>query len=84
MSNIGKTVVSIRFCGKDLDPKRIGELLGFTESEPFETIVKRLKSGRVVWTIGLGNDDPLEKKIETLLAQFTDESKLTQVATIRS
>jgi len=80
MSLIDKTVVSIRFYGKDLDPKRIGELLGFTESESFETIIKRLKNGRVVWTIRLENDEPLEKKIETLLAHFTDDIKQWNLA----
>jgi hypothetical protein len=81
MSKINQTVVCIRFYGQDLDSKTIGELLGFIESEPFESTIKRLKSGRVVWTIRLENDDPLEKKIQTLLAHFTDEINQWKTAT---
>lgn len=80
MSKIDKTVVSIRFFGKDLDPKSIGELLCFTESEQFEINVKNRKNGWVVWSIRIENDEPLEKQIEALFAQFTNEIKLWELA----
>lgn len=81
MSMIDKTIVSIRFSGWDLDPADIGKQLGFTQSELFESTVKRLKNGHVVWGVRLENDEPLEDKIETLLAQFTDDIRRWKTAT---
>jgi hypothetical protein len=75
MAELDNTMVSIRFSGKDLDPKKLGALLGFIESESTEMTVKRLKSGRVIWSIRLQNKEslPLEKKIEALLGEFTKD-----------
>jgi hypothetical protein len=83
MAELGNTMVSIRFSGKDLDPKKLGALLGFIESESTEMTVKRLKSGRVVWSIRLQNKEflPLEKKIEALLGEFTKEINTWKRAT---
>jgi hypothetical protein len=75
MAEVDNTTVSIRFSGKDLEPKKLGEILGFIESESTESTVKRLKSGRVVWSIRLQTNEtlPLEKKVEALLCEFTKE-----------
>jgi len=73
MSSIYKTIVSIRFYGKNLNPKEVERLLGFRGAVPFESTIKNLRDGDVVWTIRLENDEPLENKIETLLHQFTNE-----------
>lgn len=58
-----------------MDPMQVGELLRFKESEPTRSTVKRLKSGRVIWSIELETNEnlSLEKKIEALLAEFTND-----------
>jgi hypothetical protein len=75
MAELDHTIVHIRFSGVNLDPKKVGELLGFIKSKSTRSTVKRLKSGRVVWSIELESNEnlPLEKKIEALLAEFTNE-----------
>jgi hypothetical protein len=83
MAELDHTIVSIRFSGKNLDSKIIGESLGFIESETTESTIKRLKSGHVIWSIRLVNNEtlPLEKKIEVLLAEFTKETYIWKHAT---
>jgi hypothetical protein len=83
MAELDNTRVSIRFSGKDLDPKKLGEFLGFIESESTESTVKRLKSGRVLWSIRLQTNEtlPLEKKVEALLGEFTKEINTWKRAT---
>jgi hypothetical protein len=73
MAELDHTIVSIRFVGQDLDPKRLGEMLGFTEPGTTKSIIKRLKNGTVVWSISFENNDAftVEEKINVILARFT-------------
>lgn len=75
MAELDRTLVSLRFSGQDLDPKEFGETLGFIESKRTETTIKRSKSGIVHWSISLIDNEtiPLEDKIESLLAVFTND-----------
>jgi hypothetical protein len=77
------TMVSIRFIGKDLDPERQGELLGFTETERTRSTIKRRKGGVVVWSIAYEDNEAasLEKEIAALLALFTKDKKAWAQAT---
>jgi hypothetical protein len=83
MTELDRTIVSIRFSGQDLDPKKLGEVLGFIESETIESTIKRLKSRVVVWSIKFKNNEtlPLEEKIEALLTRFTNEINVWKHAT---
>jgi hypothetical protein len=83
MADLSRTIVSIRFSGQDLDPKKLGEMLGFVESESSESTIKHLKSGVVVWSINFRINEtlPLEKKIEALLTRFTNEINAWEKAT---
>jgi hypothetical protein len=75
MSELDHSVVSLRFSEINLDPKIIGELLGFIQSETTVSTIKRLTDGRVVWSIRYTGEEmiPLEKKIEALLTNFTTD-----------
>ena len=83
MAELNNTVVSIRFSGKDLDPKKLGEMLGFTRSDTTPSTLKSLKSGIVVWSIQFETNETLslEKKIEALLEKFTSEIPVWLCAT---
>jgi hypothetical protein len=74
MPEISKMLVSIRFSGTNMDPKQIAELLGFIPSEITEISVKT-RQRTTIWSIRLKNGDPLplDRKIETLLNQFTED-----------
>jgi hypothetical protein len=57
-----------------MDPKHIAEMLGFIPSEKTEkSVMTRQKN--TIWSIRLQNSDslPLDRKIETLLNQFTED-----------
>jgi hypothetical protein len=75
MAELDRTIVSIRFSGQGLDPKELGEMLGFIEAETTKSTIKRLNSGNVIWSIRFEAKDTssLEEKIEALLAIFTKE-----------
>jgi hypothetical protein len=83
MSELDHTMVSIRISGKDLDPKNVGELLSFKESEKTTTNIGYSKSGITHWSISLKSKKrlPLEDKIEALFSNFTDDDDIWKQVT---
>ncbi len=75
MPEVDNSIVSIRFVGKNLDIKIIGERLGYAESDLTETTVKKLRNNNIVLVIRLAgkNRMSLENKIIMLLGEFTKD-----------
>ena len=74
MALLDHTIISIRFSAKGLDLEKTAELLGFTKSDATVSIIKRLKNGRVIWTVSIDEHVPvsIEEKLTALLGCFTD------------
>lgn len=76
MSKLDRSLASLRFIGKGLDPIDLSEHLQFAPPEgKSKTSVKIKQDNRVVWSVSFGEPDASDmgKKIETLLGWFTKD-----------